>query len=75
MAGGVDIAWAAPERRSFLPFIVAAIAVTLLLFYLMETLIHQDAALFDEEDRRVADIVMENVEIETNYEDRLPDKP
>ena len=52
-----------------------AVGVTVLLFSLMYLMIHRDFALDTDPNRRVADIHMGDVDIRTNYEDRLPDKP
>lgn len=61
--------------RHFVPFIWRALVVTVGLFLLMHLMIYREAPELPEETRRVADIVMEDIEIITNVDDRLPDKP
>ena len=62
--------------RRFLRVALLSLLVTVALFFLMHRMIYRDTPdLPDEERRRVADILMEEVEIITNIDEQLPDKP
>jgi len=62
--------------RRFLRVVLLSLLVTVALFFLMHRMIYRDTPdLLDEERRRVADILMEEVEITTNIDEQLPDKP
>ena len=64
------------EARRMTRISLLALFVTVALFFLMHMMIYRETAdLPDEKRRRVADILMEDIEITTNIDDQLPDKP
>ncbi len=64
------------DVRRLLRIVLLSVLVTVALFFLMHRMIYRETPdLLSEERRRVADILMEDIEITTNIDDELPDKP